>query len=76
MSTTGEDYDSLSKEEREARDKGDREREEKEQAGMRHGRLSDTPRLLCSSLALHMEAAAFRCRHRSPCAEGNTRETA
>lgn len=34
MSTTGDDYDSLSKEEREARDKADREREAAEQAGI------------------------------------------
>lgn len=33
MSTTGDDYESLSKEEREARDKADREREAREQAG-------------------------------------------
>ncbi|KIP11380.1 hypothetical protein PHLGIDRAFT_124793 [Phlebiopsis gigantea 11061_1 CR5-6] len=34
MSTTGDDYDSLSKEEREARDKADREREGAEQAAL------------------------------------------
>ncbi|GJE87673.1 CS-domain-containing protein [Phanerochaete sordida] len=34
MSTTGDDYDSLSKEEREARDKADREREAAEQAAL------------------------------------------
>lgn len=33
MSTTGDDYDSLSPEEREVRDKADRQREEAEQAG-------------------------------------------
>lgn len=33
MSTSGDDYDNLSKEEREARDKADREREQSEQAG-------------------------------------------
>ena len=40
MSTTGDDYDSLSKEEREARDKADREREEAEQAGLFTQQLS------------------------------------
>ena len=75
MSTTGDDYDSLSKEEREARDKADREREEKEQAGMTSQRFNHVV-LIVPSITVLLEAAVSGCRYRDSDSQRHTRKAA
>ena len=71
-----DDYDKLTPEEREAKDKADREREAQEQAGgyTIASRSHQELILILESITLYMEARTWRTRHRGPRAQGHKRQ--
>ena len=73
---TPEEYDKLSPEERDIKDREDRAREQRQQAGIEdYVYCSDYP-LICTliSSSLHMETTTWRSRHCSSYPQGDPRE--